>query len=107
MFEVINEAGHGKFSKEKILAAKRAGLKEVMLCRENRKHVSEIEVDYIKGLNFHYVETMQEVLTVALGLEFPDVRNGQQKRRGKKPEPAMRNGLRELLGRPPMTALRE
>jgi ATP-dependent Lon protease len=74
--------------KEKILAAKRAGLKEVMLCRENRKHVSEIEAEYIKGLNFHYVESMQEVLTVALGLEFPDTRNGQQKRRGKKPEPA-------------------
>jgi ATP-dependent Lon protease len=48
--------------KEKILAAKRAGLKEVVLCRENQKHVLEIEPEYIKGLTFHYVTTMEEVL---------------------------------------------
>ncbi len=54
--------------KEKILAAKRAGLKEVLLCRENRKHVEEIEPDYIKGLVFHYVDTMEEVLKHALAV---------------------------------------
>jgi ATP-dependent Lon protease len=54
--------------KEKILAAKRAGLKEVMLCRENRKHIEDIEQDYIKGINFHYVDTMTDVLKEALGL---------------------------------------
>lgn len=52
--------------KEKILAAKRAGLKEVVLCKENRKHVEEIEPEYIKGLEFHYVDRMDEVLAIAL-----------------------------------------
>lgn len=52
--------------KEKILAAKRAGLKEVVLCKENRKHVEEIEPEYIKGLVFHYVDRMDEVLAIAL-----------------------------------------
>ncbi len=52
--------------KEKILAAKRAGMKEIILCQENEKHVGEINPDYIKGLTFHYVNTMQEVLDIAL-----------------------------------------
>lgn len=52
--------------KEKILAAKRAGLKEVILCKDNRKHVEEIEPEYIKGLVFHYVDRMDEVLSIAL-----------------------------------------
>jgi ATP-dependent Lon protease len=52
--------------KEKILAAKRAGMKEIILCQENEKHVGEIKPDYIKGLTFHYVNTMQEVLDIAL-----------------------------------------
>ena len=55
--------------KEKILAAKRAGLKEVLLCRENEKHVAEIEPEYIKGLTFRYVDKMSDVLTAALGIE--------------------------------------
>jgi ATP-dependent Lon protease len=55
--------------KEKILAAKRAGMKEVILCAENRKHVEEINADYIKGLEFHYVKRMQEVLQLALGVK--------------------------------------
>lgn len=54
--------------KEKILAAKRAGLKEVMLCKENQKHIEEIEPEYIKGITFHYVGRMSEVLEVALGI---------------------------------------
>jgi len=52
--------------KEKILAAKRAGMKEIILCQENEKHVGEINPDYIKGLTFHYVNTMQDVLDIAL-----------------------------------------
>jgi ATP-dependent Lon protease len=52
--------------KEKILAAKRAGMKEVILCKENEKHVEEINEEYIKGLSFHYVERMQEALRYAL-----------------------------------------
>ncbi len=52
--------------KEKILAAKRAGMKEVILCKENKKHVDEITPAYIKGLKFYYVERMEEVLDIAL-----------------------------------------
>jgi ATP-dependent Lon protease len=53
--------------KEKILAAKRSGIKEVMLCKQNEKDVLEIEEAYIKGMTFTYVENMMEVLEVALG----------------------------------------
>lgn len=52
--------------KEKILAAKRAGIKEIILCSENSKNVEEINEEYIKGLTFHYVERMEEVLKIAL-----------------------------------------
>ncbi len=52
--------------KEKILAAKRAGLKEIILCWQNEKDVQEIEAEYIKGIKFHYVRTMDEVLELAL-----------------------------------------
>lgn len=52
--------------KEKILAAKRAGIKEVILCRENQKDVDEIKDIYVKGLTFHYVEEISEVLRLAL-----------------------------------------
>ena len=54
--------------KEKILAAKRAGIKEIVLCQENQKHVLEIEKDYLEGLNFVYVSKMEEVLHHALGI---------------------------------------
>ena len=53
--------------KEKILAAKRAGMKDIILCHENEKHVLEIQSNYIEGINFHYVEQMSEVLEIALG----------------------------------------
>ncbi len=53
--------------KTKILAAKRAGLKEIMLCRENKRFVEEIEPEYIKGLRFIYVDRMEEVIEHALG----------------------------------------
>jgi ATP-dependent Lon protease len=52
--------------KEKILAAKRAGLKQVLLCRDNRKHVEDIEPEYIQGLTFRYVDKMKDVLELAL-----------------------------------------
>ncbi len=52
--------------KEKILAAKRAGIKEVMLCKANEKDVLEINPAYIKGVKFHYVEKMQTALKIAL-----------------------------------------
>ncbi|RZJ66619.1 MAG: endopeptidase La [Flavobacterium sp.] len=52
--------------KEKILAAKRAGIKEIILCHENRQDIDEIKADYIEGLTFHYVKEMHEVLKFAL-----------------------------------------
>jgi ATP-dependent Lon protease len=52
--------------KEKILAAKRAGIKEIILSKENEKHVNEINTLYLKGLQFHYVDDIQEVLDIAL-----------------------------------------
>jgi ATP-dependent Lon protease len=52
--------------KEKILAAKRAKIKEIILCEKNRKDVNEIKADYLKGLTFHYVTKMDEVLKLAL-----------------------------------------
>ena len=52
--------------KEKILAAKRAGIKEIILCKENEKDVDEVPAEFIKGLKFHYVEEMEEMLEIAL-----------------------------------------
>lgn len=52
--------------KEKILAAKRANIKELILCERNRQDVEEITADYIKGLKFHYVKQMKEVLELSL-----------------------------------------
>jgi ATP-dependent Lon protease len=52
--------------KEKVLAAKRAGLKEIILCWQNQKDVNEIDPRFIAGMQFHYVKTMQQVLDIAL-----------------------------------------
>jgi len=52
--------------KEKVLAAKRAGLKEIILCWQNEKDVQEIDAAFIKGVKFYYVKTMQQVLDLAL-----------------------------------------
>ncbi|NNE03924.1 MAG: endopeptidase La, partial [Eudoraea sp.] len=52
--------------KEKILAAKRARIKEIILCEENRKDILEIKEDYLKGLTFHYVSDMSEVIAIAI-----------------------------------------
>ncbi len=55
--------------KEKILAAKRAKIKEILLCEDNRRDIEEIKADYLKGLKFHYVKDMSDVLTFALTKE--------------------------------------
>jgi len=52
--------------KEKVLAAKRAGIKEIIMCWQNEKDVTEINQQYIKGIKFHYVKNMQQVLDIAL-----------------------------------------
>lgn len=52
--------------KEKMLAARRAGIREIILCQDNRKHVEEIEPEFIKGLSFLYVERMEQVIRLAL-----------------------------------------
>ena len=52
--------------REKILAAKRAGITDIILCTENKKNVQEINEQYIKGLTFHYVSDVKEVLDIAL-----------------------------------------
>jgi len=58
--------------KEKILAAKRAGITDIMLCRDNRKDIEEIEENYLKGVTFHYVENVQDVWHFALTDELVD-----------------------------------
>ena len=52
--------------KEKILAAKRADIKEIILSKENEKDIEEINEIYLKGLKFHFVENISEVLEIAL-----------------------------------------
>ena len=51
---------------EKILAAKRANIKEIILCKDNKKDIEEIKKQYLKGLKFHFVDTMDEVIKIAL-----------------------------------------
>ena len=58
--------------KEKILAAKRAGITDIMMCQENRKDVDEIPEMYLKGVTFHYVENVQDVWDFALTKEIVD-----------------------------------
>ncbi len=52
--------------KEKILAARRSGIKEIILCKENEKHVKEIEENLIKNMTFHYVDEMMQVVKLAI-----------------------------------------
>ena len=52
--------------KEKILAAKRSGIKEIVMSARNRKDIEEIEKHYLKGLTFHYVTVVEDVLKIAL-----------------------------------------
>lgn len=56
--------------KEKILAAKRAGITDIILCQENRKDIEEIPDVYLKGVQFHYVENVQDVWDFALTNEI-------------------------------------
>ena len=58
--------------KEKILAAKRAGIKELILCKENQKDIEEIKADYVKGLTFYHVEDIRQVIDLALLKEKVD-----------------------------------
>lgn len=62
--------------KEKILAAKRAKIKEIILCEQNKKDVEDINPDYLKGLEFHYVKTMEEV--IALAVTTQQVKNAKK-----------------------------
>ena len=52
--------------KEKILAAKRSKIKEIVLCYQNKKDIDEIKSNYVKGLKFYYVKEMSEVLDIAI-----------------------------------------
>jgi len=52
--------------KEKILAAKRSKIKEIILCEQNKKDIDEIKPNYLKGLKFHYVKDMIDVLSIAI-----------------------------------------
>jgi len=52
--------------KEKILAAKRARIKEILLCEDNRRDIQEIKPEYLKGLTFHYVSNMRDVIDIAI-----------------------------------------
>lgn len=52
--------------KEKILAAKRAGITEIVMCKDNKKDIDEISQEYIEGVNFHFVENVQDVWNFAL-----------------------------------------
>ena len=52
--------------KEKVLAAKRAGIKEIIMCKMNAKDVEEINAEYITGLTFHYIDNMHELIKLAL-----------------------------------------
>ena len=52
--------------KEKVLAAKRSGIKEIIMCAQNEKDVEEINQKFITGITFHYIKTMQQVLEIAL-----------------------------------------
>ncbi len=79
--------------KEKILAAKRAGLREVLLCKDNEKHVAEIEPEYIKGLTFRYVSTMAEVLEIALDIPRPTQQSSTNGLTGKSFEKKKRQPL--------------
>jgi len=58
--------GDLKGNKEKILAAKRAGITDIIISEENRKDISKIKDIYIEGLTFHYVKDIMEVLQISL-----------------------------------------
>ena len=53
--------------KEKILAAKRAGVSTIVICEDNRKDIEDIKEVYVKGLEFHYVKTIEDVIGFIFG----------------------------------------
>ena len=65
--------------KEKLLAAKRAGITDVVLCTDNRRDVEEIEKRYLEGLRFHYVDHMDQVLAIALEKDNPAGKQAKKK----------------------------
>ena len=62
--------------KEKILAAKRARIKEIILCADNERDIKEIKESYLKGLTFHYVKEMYEVIDIAITNDY--VKNAKE-----------------------------
>jgi ATP-dependent Lon protease len=78
--------------KEKILAAKRAGITDIVMCQENEKDINEIPEVYLKGVRFHYVENVQDVWNFALTKEIVsnpiDLSIPEDEERGKKKEDA-------------------
>ena len=62
--------------KEKILAAKRARIKEILLCEDNRRDIEDIKPEYLKGLTFHYVTNMSDVIDIAITNQ--KVKNGKK-----------------------------
>ncbi len=60
--------------KEKILAAKRAGITDIVLSKENKKDIEDIHQRYLEGLTFHYVDTIEDVLDYALLPELAEIR---------------------------------
>ena len=69
--------------KEKILAAKSAGITDLILCHDNRRDVEDIEQRYLEGLEFHYIGRMDEALALALQPE-PKKTSGKSARKTKK-----------------------
>jgi len=63
--------------KEKVLAAKRSGIKEIIICEKNKKDVAEITPSFIKGIKFHYVANMMQVLNLALEKPKPTPKKGK------------------------------
>ena len=66
--------------KEKILAAKRAGITDLILCNDNRRDVEEIESTYLEGLTFHYITHMSEALPLALVANKNKAKRGNGKK---------------------------
>ena len=70
--------------KEKILAAKRAGITDLLLCEDNRRDVEEIEPRYLDGLKFHYINEMSEAMPLALVDEVRPKGRTTQRKKGEK-----------------------
>ena len=67
--------------KEKLLAAKRAGITDLILCHDNRRDVEDIEATYLEGLNFHYIGQMTEALPLALVSDAKPIPLGKKQKK--------------------------